>query len=175
MVFNLGRDGASFVASWIQDRAGGWCAVAAEATNAFFALPTGEPSFRFLRDSGGVVTGLVTQLQGGEKRFTKYANQLMPGPAMVPVDTKVSMACAGVYKASWGGLVFIRRQGDQLFWRNQGVRTGVPLYPASETNFFFTVVDSPLIFVRNDKGEVTRFILHYGGEDMEAVKLPKRR
>jgi hypothetical protein len=175
MRFNLGRDGASLVASWSREQTGGWCAVAAETTNAFFGLPTGEPGFTFLRDSNGMVTGLMTHLQGGEKRFTRCANQLPPGPVVASIDPRVYPACAGVYKASWAGLIIISRQGEQLFWQNHRVQSRIPLYPASETNFFFKVVDSPVTFVRNDKGEVTRLILHYCGSDKEAVKLPTKR
>jgi len=122
-----------------------------------------------------VVTGLVTHLQGGEKRFTRSANQLPPSPAVVSIDPRVYPACAGLYKASWGGLVIISRQGEQIFWQNHRVQSRIPLYPASETNFFFKVVDSTVTFVRNDKGEVTKLILHYCGKDKEAVKLPTKR
>ena len=78
---------------------------------------------------------------------------------------------AGNYKASWGGVVTLSREGDQLFWHNQGVAAGLPLYPASETNFFFKAVDSPLTFVKNQQGEVTKFVLHFNGWEKEAVKM----
>ena len=87
------------------------------------------------------------------------------------VGPKVYAACAGRYKASWGGIVRISREGDQLYWQNQGIQARVPLYPASETTFFFKAVDSPLTFVKNDQGGVTKLIVHFNGHDAEAVKV----
>lgn len=176
-VLRLGQDGDVLVASWVKERSGGWCAALPELTNAFFALPSGLPRGTFLRDNGGAVTGMVAQLQGSGTVFTKIAKELPPEPAMVQVDPKVYAGSAGRYKASWGGIVTISYEGEQLFWQNQGIRARVPLYPSSETNFFFKAVDSPLTFVKNGQGEVTKFILHFNGHDAEAVKIggPKPR
>ncbi|HWH70073.1 MAG TPA: DUF3471 domain-containing protein, partial [Candidatus Sulfotelmatobacter sp.] len=169
--FHFGRDGETFVASWAKGRSGGWGAVVPEVTNVFLGLPTGTPHYTFRRDSGGVVTGLVTRLQGAEKCFAKVASQLPPRPAIVQLEPKVYAALPGQYKGAWGGIIVIDREGEQLFWQNPGIQARVPLYPASATNFFFKAVDSSLTFERNDKGEVTKFRLHFCGGSLEAVRL----
>jgi len=172
-VLSLGRDGDVFVTSWVNGQSGGWCAALPELTNTFFGVPQGLPRGRFLRDQGGAVTGMVAQLQGSGTLFTKVANQLPKAPAVVQVDPKVYAACAGRYQASWGGIVTLSCRGEQLFWQNENVRARLPLYPASETNFFFKAVESPLTFVKNTRGEVTKFILHYNGKEAEGVKVNK--
>jgi hypothetical protein len=167
----LGRDGDVFIVSWEKEQSGGWCMAQPETTNAFFGLPNGLPRGTFLRDNCGVVTGLVAQLQGPGTVFAKVAPQLPAAPSMAAVDAKIYADCAGRYKASWGGTVTLIRGGDQLFWKNQGIRARVPIYPSSETNFFFKAVDSPLTFVRNSQGQVTKFVLRYCGHQAEAVKI----
>jgi Domain of unknown function (DUF3471) len=170
-VLNIGRDGEAFVVSWRKENTGGWCEALPEYTNAFFGLPIGLPRGTFLRDTGGAVTGLVAQLEGPGTLFTRFADQPPKPPAAVRVAPAVYSACAGRYKASWGGAVIISHAGEQLFWQNEFVRARVPLYPASETDFFFKAVDSPLTFVRNEQGEVTKLIVHYNGRHAEAVKV----
>ena len=170
-LLNIGRDGEVFIASWSRDGKGGWCIMAPESTNAFFGVPMGDPRCAFVRDTNGTVTGLVGHLNNSERVFTKVAKQLSEQPSAVPVDGDVYKACAGVYKASWGGHIIIARKDEQLFWQNPGIERRIPLYPASETNFFFKAVDSPLTFVKNEKGNVTKFILHYGKETAAAEKI----
>jgi hypothetical protein len=124
-----------------------------------------------MRDNHGVVTGLVARLNGSDLPFAKATNLVSQTPPVVQLSQQTMQSFAGAYKPSWGGRVFIRYQNGQLFWQSAGIATKLPLYPSSETNFFFKVVDSPLTFVKNDKGAVTKFILHYSGQSAEAEKL----
>ncbi len=170
-LLSVGCDGGTFVLSWTKDDTGGWCEALPEQTNTLFGLPAGLPRATFLRDNCGVVTGLVAELQGQGTLFTRVANELAQPRPCVPLDPAMYAACAGRYKASWGGFVIISRTGDQLFWQKEPLRARLPLYPASETNFFFKAVDSPLTFVRNRQGEVTKLVVHYNGRTAEAAKL----
>ncbi len=168
---NIGHDAEAIVVSWKKGDTGGWCAALPEKTNAFFGLPAGLPCGTFVRDNGGAVTGLVAQLQGSGTVFAKLSRQLPEPPPAAQVQPSVYAACAGRYKASWGGFVIISRNGEQLFWQNENVHVRVPLYPSSETDFFFKAVDSPLTFAKNEQGEVTKLIIHYNRRTAEAVKV----
>jgi hypothetical protein len=172
-VLNIGRDGDAMVASWSGEAHGGWCSVGAESTNTLFGFPTGYPSYVFQRDNSGSVTGLVAHVNGSSRPFAKATNQLAQTPPIVQLSPAALESLAGTYKPSWGGRIFIRYDGGQLFWQSAGLRVRVPLYPASETNFFFKVVDSPLTFVKNDKGVVTKFALHYQAQTAEAEKVSR--
>jgi len=172
---NIGRDGQVFAASWTLDKGGGgWCLALPELTNVLFGLPSGGPRFTFLRDNGGAVTGLVAELKAAPGAFAKFTNQLPAGPAEVKVAADAYQACAGRYKGSWGGIINIRRRNEQLWWEDPGCHARLPLYAASETNFFFKAVESPLTFVKNPDGEVTKFVLHYNGHAAEATKLKEQ-
>jgi hypothetical protein len=169
-VLNVGRDGGAFVLSWTKEKTGGWCAALPEQTNMLFGVPSGLPRGTFFRDSSGTVTGVVAQLQGTGTAFSKFSPHLPELGVPVRVNPAAYETCAGRYKASWGGTVIITRQGEQLFWQNEGVDARIPIYPSSETNFFFKAVDSPLTFVKNEQGQVTKFVLRFNGRTSDAVK-----
>jgi hypothetical protein len=172
-VLKIGRDGDAIVASWSGEGHGGWWSLGAESTNTLFGLPTGDPSYVFQRDNGGAVTGLVAHVNGSNKSFEKTTNPPAQTPPVIQLSPAAYESLTGTYKPSWGGRIFIRYDGGQLFWQNGGLRARVPLYPASETNFFFKAVDSPITFFKNDKGVVTKFALHYRGQTAEAEKVSR--
>ncbi|MCX6902655.1 MAG: hypothetical protein NTW03_04100 [Verrucomicrobia bacterium] len=171
MVMNIGRDGGVFAASWNRKDKGGWGLILPETTNVLFALPWGDPRCTFMPGPGGSITGLVAHLNGSEPVFAKVTNQLHQTPPLAQVPPEVCQACAGTYKASWGGRIIIGYQGGQLVWHDPGVESKLPLYPSSATNFFFKAVDSPLTFIKNDQGAVTKFILHFYGRTAEGQKV----
>jgi hypothetical protein len=170
-VLNIGRDGDAFAAAWAEGEHGGWALALPELTNALFALPSGDPRWTFLRDYSGSVTGMVARFNGSDRAFTKTTNQFFQPPPVVQLAPQSLQSCAGTYKPSWVGRVFIRYNDGQLFWQTAGIHLKMPLYPSSETNFFFKTVDSPLTFVKDDKGAVTKFILHYRDKSADAEKL----
>jgi CubicO group peptidase (beta-lactamase class C family) len=45
-----------------------------------------------------------------------------------------------------------------------------PVFPESDTKFFFKVVDAQLEFFKNDKGEVAYLVLHQNGRDTKGVR-----
>jgi len=47
----------------------------------------------------------------------------------------------------------------------------IEIYPESETDFFSTAIDAQISFVKDEKGNVTKLILHQGGEDQVAEKI----
>jgi hypothetical protein len=44
------------------------------------------------------------------------------------------------------------------------------IYPESELEFFYTVVEAKLEFVRNAKGKIDKLILHQNGRQQVAMK-----
>lgn len=167
-VLDLRRDGNIFVADWVGK---GWSILLPETKDVLFVPPAGWPRYKFIRNTAGAVTGLIVQQSGSEQRLTKLAAPLPPAPVAVQVGSKACEACAGRYKTAWGSTVTVCCEGGQLFWQQAGLQARLPLYPASQTNFFFKAVASPLTFVKNDRGQVTKFILHYCGRTAEALKV----
>jgi hypothetical protein len=84
----------------------------------------------------------------------------------VKLATQLLDACVGNYEfaPSAGGRVTIRQEGAHLqLGLENGAKTGLDMYPMSETNFFVKIDDSLMTFVKNDKGEVTGVIHHTDG------------
>ncbi len=46
----------------------------------------------------------------------------------------------------------------------------LPIFPESETKFFYKVVDAQLEFFKNDQSQITHLVLHQGGQDINGVK-----
>ena len=103
----------------------------------------------------------------------------------IKLDAKLLDACTGEYGIvpdnvfGIGSKVRIRRNGDHLVWQEVGewgARSGLDLYPESETNFFHEGRRGQVTFtfVKNDKGEAVALIHHLAGlglPDSEGKKI----
>ncbi|MCH8020322.1 DUF3471 domain-containing protein, partial [candidate division KSB1 bacterium] len=65
----------------------------------------------------------------------------------------------------------ITRQGAQLSAQVTG-QPSVEIYAASQTEFFYRVVDAQITFQVGDDGTVAALTLHQAGRDLPARKLP---
>lgn len=102
-----------------------------------------------------VAHGEKVELQSGRKEITLPPNELA--------------AYVGTYQLPAGPSAYVRLEGDHL----TGQLSGQPrflLFAESPTRFFLKVVDAQMDFVKNDKGEITEFILHQAGRDQTAVR-----
>lgn len=76
----------------------------------------------------------------------------------------------GQYRLSPNFEIKITLVGDQL--KEQATRQPVfPIYPESKTEFFLKVVDAQISFITNDKGQVTKLVLHQGGQNIPGKKI----
>jgi CubicO group peptidase (beta-lactamase class C family) len=86
------------------------------------------------------------------------------------VDPSLYDDYVGRYGYPEGAILIVTKEGDRLFAQ----LTGQPkfgIFPRSETEFFWKVVDAQVTFVRNEEGEVTHAIHRQGGREFEAPKL----
>ncbi|HIN30624.1 TPA: DUF3471 domain-containing protein [Candidatus Poribacteria bacterium] len=72
-----------------------------------------------------------------------------------------------------GGIMTITRERDQLFAQLTG-QPKFEIFPKSETEFFWKVVDAQITFVRNKKGEVAHIIHHQSGQTLKAPRLEQK-
>jgi hypothetical protein len=95
----------------------------------------------------------------------------------VKVDPKVLTSYVGQYELAPGFTITIRKENDRLTVQATG-QTKVTLSARSETDFFLTVADVSMTFVKNKDGKVTHLVLHQNG-DHDATKtsdeVPKER
>ncbi len=59
---------------------------------------------------------------------------------------------------------------DGTIWAQATGQQNLQIYPESETEFFFKVVDAQITFEVDDSGNVTGLVLHQGGADTPAPK-----
>ena len=72
-----------------------------------------------------------------------------------------------------GGIMTITREGNQLFAQLTG-QPKLKIFPKSQTEFFWKVVDAQITFVRNKKGEIAHVIHHQGGQTLTAPRLEQK-
>jgi len=87
----------------------------------------------------------------------------------VTVPPAILAKYVGTYELAPGFDVVMTLEGGQLMTQATG-QPKFPLFAESETTFFLKVVDAELEFLKNEKGDVTHFILHQGGRDTKGTK-----
>jgi CubicO group peptidase (beta-lactamase class C family) len=91
----------------------------------------------------------------------------------VKVDKTVSSSKYDDYVGRYdynGTIMKVRRDGDRLLAQLAG-QPEFEIFPKSENEFFWKVVDAQVTFVKNEKGEVTHALHHQGGREFNAPKL----
>jgi len=66
--------------------------------------------------------------------------------------------------------VVFTREGDKFFMQPTG-QSKVEIFPESETDFFLTVADVQVTFVKDDKGGVNAAILRQSGRNVTAKRI----
>jgi serine-type D-Ala-D-Ala carboxypeptidase/endopeptidase len=95
--------------------------------------------------------------------------QLEEPRKVVPVSTEVLKQYEGKYTLMPTMVCTITLKGDQLHVQLTG-QPEFPIYPESETKFFYKVVDAQLTFVKDASGKVTHLVLHQNGMNQNAKK-----
>jgi CubicO group peptidase (beta-lactamase class C family) len=76
----------------------------------------------------------------------------------------------GEYQLVPGFSLTVTRDGDKLFVEATG-QSRLQVYPESETEFFYRVVDAQISFVKDAEGRITGLVLHQGGRDLPGKKI----
>ena len=88
----------------------------------------------------------------------------------IKVNPEIYRAYAGYYELSPGTVFEVTAEEDKLMVRLTG-QPKLEVFPKSETEFFYKVVDAQITFQKDTEGKVTQLILHQGGLDLPARKL----
>lgn len=89
----------------------------------------------------------------------------------IQVDPKIYEAYVGKYELRPGFVMTVTRDGYRLMTQLTGQQV-VEVFPETENKFFLKVVDAQLTFVKGENGQVTHLILHQGGRDQKAGRVP---
>ena len=86
-------------------------------------------------------------------------------------DAKNFERFAGRYEIAPDFILTVTVEGGKIFGQATGQQR-FELEPVSETKFAIRVVGAEIDFIRDDKGVVTGLVLHQGGRDTAAKRLP---
>ncbi|HKX65014.1 MAG TPA: serine hydrolase [Rhizomicrobium sp.] len=89
----------------------------------------------------------------------------------VSADPKVLARYIGRYELRPDFVMEISQEGDHLF-AQATKQSKIPLFAESEKTFFSRVVDAQITFEVNNDGPAAALLLHQGGRDIRAKRLP---
>jgi CubicO group peptidase (beta-lactamase class C family) len=76
----------------------------------------------------------------------------------------------GTYQITPGLFMYITRKDDQLQSQLTG-QAAYPIYPESDSSFFFKIVPAEIYFKANDNGKVTGVVLHQNGRKISGKRI----
>lgn len=138
-----------------------------ESETNFFGRKSGT-EYTFVRRADHEVSHLIFHSNIGVlATLTKISDSKEP-PA-IELDPRTFHIYVGRYEFAPDDYVTISDVGGKLIAQWPG--SSAEMIPLSETNFFLPKFKAELTFVKNDKSEVTKLILHENGLNPEAKKL----
>jgi Beta-lactamase len=106
---------------------------------------------------------IVAEAYLGECLAPKSPPRLAKGLSIQALD-----AVAGRYDLGGADLV-VQRKGNRLYALVPGLQAEI--FPASETNFFWRLVDVQVTFVKGQNGKVVKAILHPNGRTIQGPRI----
>lgn len=88
----------------------------------------------------------------------------------IQLEPKILEAYVGQYELAPSFVLTITREGDKLYAQATG-QPKIELFAETQTQFFITVVDAQITFVKDEKGQVTELILHQNGQNVPGRKI----
>ena len=76
----------------------------------------------------------------------------------------------GEYKLIPGVIIIITTEDNHIYAQLTG-QDAFEIFPMSESEYFYKVVDAKITFERDENGNVTNLVLHQNGQDMPATKI----
>ncbi len=131
-----------------------------------------DAQITFVPDGQGRATELILH-QNGLDQHAKRMEGDVPKPKEhkeVAVDPRLFDGYVGSYQLTPNFILTVTREGDHLFVQATG-QAKAEVFPESDRDFFYKVVDAQITFVTDSQGKATELILHQGG-DHSAKRVP---
>lgn len=88
----------------------------------------------------------------------------------ISVDENILKSYVGRYDYGQGAVMIVTLEGTQLYAQLTG-QAKYPIFPSSNNEFNWKIVEASVIFVMDEKGNVTHAVHHQSGQQFEAKKL----
>jgi len=133
-----------------------------------------EADIEFKMNDKGEVESLVLYQNGLEMPASRTRPPALEAQTKqrqeIKLDPAKLAAFVGEYKLAPDFIITITTADGKLYAQATG-QERFPVYPSSETTFFYKVVEAVIQFVSDDKGAVQKLILHQGGLALPAPKM----
>lgn len=96
------------------------------------------------------------------------------GTSEISVDENTLKNYVGRYNYGQGMVMIVTLEDNQLYAQLTG-QSVFPIFPSSENQFYWKVVDASVTFVADEKGIVTHAIHRQNGGQFDAKKLPDEK
>jgi serine-type D-Ala-D-Ala carboxypeptidase/endopeptidase len=122
-----------------------------------------------LANSANDVGDIAQYILGDRSDVKEY--QPPKARKVAAIDPRVFDDLVGQYKFRLSATtITMTREGNRLFAQMTGQQK-IEFFPESETDYFCTVVDAQITFVKDAAGKVARLILHQNGIDQTVTKV----
>jgi len=113
---------------------------------------------------------LVESHKVDKKHLEAHLEKVSQAKKRVELSTELLDSIAGEYELPQAGRVSITRKDRRLFIQLGGLET-TEIVPESENNFKVKGFDASLMFIRNEKGEVSEIVVNIAGGEMRGKKI----
>ena len=131
-----------------------------------------DAQITFVADSSGRANELILHQNGRNLHAKRFEGEPPKPPEhkQVSVDPKIFDGYVGTYQLGPGIVFTLTRDRDHLYAQLTGQQT-FEIFPESERDYFYKVVDAQITFVTDSAGRATELILHQGGIDQHAKRI----
>ena len=120
---------------------------------------------------GTTITSIFVKKDGHWKLLQAQGTRLAPERNPVSLDPKLLDVLVGKYEFGPNAIATVTREGDAIRWRG-GNRMPATLVPLSGTHFYAKETETEMMFVKNEKGQVTGVMLRLGScQDQRAKRI----
>jgi hypothetical protein len=119
----------------------------------------------FIQSKDGEVNGVMLITRQGRQIASRMEEQ-----KVVKVNPALYDAYVGEYDYGHKRILTITKKGDRLFAKMTG-QPKFQIFPKSDKEFFWKVVNAQIKFVKNNNGVVIKAIHYQGGSYLEVKKL----
>ncbi|HSK71346.1 MAG TPA: DUF4440 domain-containing protein [Pyrinomonadaceae bacterium] len=182
-----GTDESGTVRSKTEERA----LIQAAPGNSNLSLTVEDVRVRIYKDTAIVIGRIISKLQAGEQgglnfqsRFTdtfvkrngrwqvaaRHYSRMPRERTVIGLDPKIYEAYIGQYELAPNVVFNVTREGEKLMSQVAG-QPKAELLPESEIEFFIKGINGQFIFVRDEKGQVTKMIINQEGQRLSAKRL----
>ena len=97
-------------------------------------------------------------------------NSGKPPRREIALDAAILDGYVGLYQLNDNAVLTVTREGTQLLAQLTG-QGAAPIYPETQTRFFYKVIDAQISFINDAKGQATSLILHQGGGNIPMERI----